>query len=185
MAKRFDYELEKAMDGAIMLLSKAFSESGHNPKPVILHSIRVGMTLFDHGYSRDIVLAGLLHDILEDTNYPSEDLQKHFGVNVAKIVQAATLALSISDKREQNMDVFLRCRSAGFDALIVKCADILDNIDYFVPTPGYEAMAEILMQKYHDFLNVASDGIGSEPIFSALKAKVAHAEKLMDELQSK
>ena len=184
MEKRFDYELEKAMDEAIMVLSKAFSEPGHNEKPVTLHSIRVGTGLFDRGYSRDIVLAGLLHDILEDTDYPAKLVEEKFGGHVAKLVCAATLDPSISDKQERERDVFLRCHDLGFDALVVKCADILDNIDYFKPTPGYEALCERLMQKYRDFLEIAADMIGSEAIFQELKAQVSHAEQLIAEFSA-
>ncbi len=179
MEKRFDHDLEKAMDEAIMFLSKAFSKSGRNSKPVIMHSIRTGMELFNRGYSKDIVLAGLLHDILEDTDCSKEHLEEAFGSRIASLVDAATFDRSIPGKRERNLDVFLRCRKLGFDALIVKCADILDNIDYFTPTPGYEDLCEMLMQKYHDFLDISRDMIGSEPLFADLETKVRHAEQLM------
>ncbi len=185
MQKRFDYELEKAMDGAIMCLSQAFSRSGHNSKPVILHSIRVGMCLFDRGYNREIVLAGVLHDILEDTDLPLETLRDQFGCKIADMVCAATFDRSIPDKRERNRDMFLRCRELGFETLVVKCADVLDNMDYFVPTPGYEALAEILMDKYHDFLRIAEDLLAGEPIFTELKEKVRHAEQLMADYASR
>ncbi len=179
MEKRFDYELEKAMDEAIMVLSRAFSESGHNEKPVILHSIRVGMTLFDLGYPKHIVLAGLLHDILEDTDFSAEDLRRRFGADVASIVSAVTFDPTISSKREQTEELFLRCRHQGFEALVVKCADILDNIDYFIPTPGYEDLASILLDKYLLFLNVGATTLAREPVYAMLTDKVRHAESLM------
>ncbi len=185
MQKRFDYELEKAMDSAIMFLSQAFSQSGHNAKPVILHSIRVGMGLFDRGYDRDIVLSGLLHDILEDTDLPLQALRDQFGCKIADMVCAATFDRSIPDKRERNRDMFLRCRELGFEALVVKCADVLDNIDYFVPIPGYEALAEMLMEKYHDFLGIAEDMLAREPVFMELQEKVRHAEQQMADFTSR
>ncbi len=179
MQKRFDYELEKAMDSAVMCLSMAFAKSGRNRKPVIMHSIRVGMCLFDQGYSKEIVLAGLLHDILEDTDFPLHALQEQFGSAVADMVLAATFDCAIPDKRERNQDVFRRCKTLGFDALTVKCADILDNIDYFVPTPGDEELDAMLMEKYRDFLGIAEDVLAEQPIFLHLQDKVRQAEELM------
>ena len=56
------------VEKAIKYLVDAIKQSGHNPKPVILHSIRVGLFLFNQNYNQDIVIAAILHDILEDTD---------------------------------------------------------------------------------------------------------------------
>ncbi len=180
MEKRIDYELEKEMDRAIMLLARAFDASGHNAKPVILHSIRVGMALFNAGYGKTVVLAGLLHDLLEDTDITARELEAHFGEELTRVVEAVSFDPEIRSKREQNEDVFRRCRAYGFDALAVKCADIADNIDYFVPTPGYEELAQILLEKYHSFLLTAEPVLLGEPMLDTLKAKVARADALME-----
>ncbi len=184
MKKRISYEIEKSMDDAIIYLSHHFNESGHNSKPVILHSIRVGMTLFSNGYSKDIVIAGLLHDIIEDTDLSETELRSKYGNQVTDIVCAATFNPLIETKIEREKDVFLRCKRHGFGALIVKCADILDNIDYFVPTRGYEELAKILIEKYHLFLSISKDVLEREEIYKQLCDKVLHAEHLMDEFNN-
>lgn len=54
------------IEEAIKFLVFTVQESGMNPKPVILHSIRVWLNLQNLGYDKDVVVAAILHDILED-----------------------------------------------------------------------------------------------------------------------
>lgn len=86
------------MDKAIEHLAISYKKTGHNTKPVILHSIRVGLKLFDKGYSEDIVLAGILHDIVEDTETSIEDVEIIFGTKIAQIVLATSFNKEITDK---------------------------------------------------------------------------------------
>lgn len=180
MEKRIGYKLEKAIDNAIIYLAQAFSASGHNEKPVISHSFRVGMMLFNYGYSRKIVLAGILHDIIEDTDVSADDLEKEYGFEIANMVSAVSFNAKIVSPKEQNLDVFHRCQEYGVDALIVKCADIIDNIDYFVPTPGYEELALFLVDKYHSFFEIAKVFLANEELFRIFEDKIHHVDSLMN-----
>jgi len=160
-----DSILEKKMDAAIITLSLAFNTSGENKKPVILHSIRVGMNLYKYGYDADIVLSGILHDILEDTKYDENKLADEYGKAVANIVKATSFNPSIKDKISSNKDMFRRCKLHGNKALIVKCADLIDNMPYvyLVETKNVE-LKSMLAAKYRDFTAYA-DEIKNEPIF--------------------
>jgi hypothetical protein len=62
------------IDRAIRFLSAAIERSGHNLKPVVLHSVRVGLILDEYRYGWEVVVAGVLHDILEDTAETAEEL---------------------------------------------------------------------------------------------------------------
>jgi GTP pyrophosphokinase len=72
-----------------------------NTKPVLLLSIRVGIYLLENKYSEDIVLAGFLHDILEDTNIAPVEIQNIFGKNVLELITANTKNTSIVDKQKE------------------------------------------------------------------------------------
>ena len=62
MSKLLNVKFEKA----VRLLVEHFPPSDESSrKPVLFHDIRVGVYLYEHGYSEDIVLAGLLHDAIE------------------------------------------------------------------------------------------------------------------------
>jgi len=60
--RSFDYDFDRAL----VFMAKTIDACGHNPKPLVLHSTRVGMCLYNYGYGRDVVLTGVLHDLIED-----------------------------------------------------------------------------------------------------------------------
>lgn len=62
------FECEKA----ISFLCKYMVNDGWK-KPSLFHSIRVGTHLFEQGYEKNIVIAGFLHDIIEDGVNVSEE----------------------------------------------------------------------------------------------------------------
>src|SRR4030065_106782 len=88
-------------------------------KPVVLHSIRVGMYLYNRAYPKDIVIAGILHDLLEDTDVSFNDIKEKFGEKIARLVQACSFDAAIKDKKEQYNEVFARCLKEGKEALLV------------------------------------------------------------------
>jgi (p)ppGpp synthase/HD superfamily hydrolase len=117
---------------AIRLLVEHFPVSDETSrKPVLFHDIRVGVYLYECGYSEDIVLAGLLHDALEWSSASRELLLKEFGENVVRLVLASTKDDSILDKQEKTNELITRCVQNGEEALIVKCADILDSFKWY------------------------------------------------------
>jgi (p)ppGpp synthase/HD superfamily hydrolase len=156
--------MDSAIEKAITFLVTADSTSGHNPKPVIVHSIRVGFYLFKKEYSEPIVLAGILHDILEDTKVTGKDLEKAFGEQVTKLVKANSFNVGIKDYQERYQNVFERCRSTGKEAIIVKAADILDNAIFFL-------VAEEQLIKVKTFLTIAKNMINEEIVFKELQKR--------------
>ena len=55
--------------------------------PYIAHPVAVGMILQKAGYSEEMVAAGILHDTVEDTDITMEDIEREFGLEVARIVE--------------------------------------------------------------------------------------------------
>lgn len=58
--------------------------------PYVIHCVEVAANLERLGFEESVVIAGLLHDILEDTAIPPEWLEERFGREVLEIVQALT-----------------------------------------------------------------------------------------------
>ena len=127
MEKLFGIECEKA----IHFLCKHMPPSEELVKPTLFHCIRVGVYLYNHGYSKDIVLAGILHDSIEDTSITEEMLTNEFGDNVAFLVSANTKDKSIQNQSDRIEALIKQCIQHGEDALIVKAADVIDNCKYF------------------------------------------------------
>jgi len=158
------------MNSAIEFLALSLNATGHNSKSVLLHSIKVGFYLYEMGYSKDIVLAGLLHDILEDTETPINNLHDKFDSNVAKIVSATSFNTSINDKTEQFQDMFNRCLKCGKEALIVKAVDIMDNSSYIHLVTDRKTR-DWLLFKMKSFINISKEMIQDEEIWSDLNKK--------------
>lgn len=156
--------LNKQVERAIKFLVKSFEESGANPKPVILHSIRVGMILYDLGEGEEVVLAGFLHDVVEDTSISIEEVEQEFGARVAELVHVNTFdeaCAKISEKVECYKKAYREIKKVGRDAIIVKCADTLENSDYF-EFAGSEEMAKYCRKKMKDLIDMATEEVGEE-----------------------
>ena len=171
-------DLEKKMNDTLHFVSKMLDESGHNTKPVLLHSFKVAMTLYSFNYKEDIVIAGILHDLIEDTDVTYDIILKEYGKNIADIVKAVSFNPKIEDKLEQAKIMFTNCVEFGYDALIVKCADLLDNIN-FVKLVSDKIIQEKLLKKYKLFLEMSETQIKKEFIYINLKERY---EKILNEL---
>lgn len=122
---------QKRIEKAIILASSKFAMLHDLIKPTLLHSIRVGSWLYFHGYETNIVIAGFLHDIIEDTNVTEQSIRDDFGIEVASIVIANTKNTNITEKKARNDELIKRCLESSEKASIVKAADILDNYKYY------------------------------------------------------
>jgi len=95
--------------------------------PYIYHPIATGFILKEAGFSDDIVIAGILHDTLEDTNVLEDEIKKFFGEKILSII------LNSSENKELNWEerkkVYIKQISMGsIEAKAVATADKLQNI---------------------------------------------------------
>jgi (p)ppGpp synthase/HD superfamily hydrolase len=58
--------------------------------PFVTHPMEVAYLLHDAGYEDEVVAAGVLHDVLEDTDADHDELADRFGQRVADLVEAVT-----------------------------------------------------------------------------------------------
>ncbi len=123
--------IEESLENAIRFLVPKFPDARELIKPTAFHSIRVGTYLYENWYGESICLAGMLHDIIEDTNVTKEELKEKYWEEVYDLVLANTKNMDIADKDERNLDMINRCAQSE-ETLIVKCADIMDNYRYRV-----------------------------------------------------
>lgn len=169
-------EEDKEIERALRYLVHSFESSGDNPKPVILHSTRVGMNLYDREYEERIVIAGLLHDLLEDTDVTSDEIRSKFGTDVAEIVEATSFDDNIDDYLERCYDIYKKCFELGRSAVVVKAADILDNSDYY-GLGDSEALQKNQLKKMEYFIDKSEPYIGEEDIFQELNDKFPIVKK--------
>lgn len=102
-------------------------------EPYIIHPIAVAVILIDLGMDTDTVCAGLLHDVVEDTDTTVEALKKEFGSDVALMVDGVTklTKLNFSTKEEtqaENVRKMLLAMAKDIRVIIIKLADRLHNM---------------------------------------------------------
>ena len=123
-------EEQRYIEKAIEFMVKNYHSSEYNSKPAILHSIKVGLKLLNYNYELNIIIAGILHDILEDTEVSYNELTNEFNQEITEIVMANTFDSTIEERFEQGKELIQRCVKYGKKAMIVKTSDRLDNIEF-------------------------------------------------------
>ena len=171
-------EIDKQIEEAIKFLVFAIENSGKNPKPVILHSIRVGIHLYNFGYDRDIVIAAILHDVIEDTDVKIEELESRFGQKIARLIGANSFDKGIINRTKRYKENFERCRKTGKNALIVKAADLFDNADYYHLAPTKE-LVKWLLGKLKYFIDHYKDELKEEVVYQSLVKKYEMIAKVL------
>lgn len=169
------YQTSKEIEKAIIFLVRAINDSGNNPKPVILHSVLVGLSLAEFGYPTYIIQAGILHDVIEDSNTDIKIIREKFGDKVAAIVSACTYDHSIQDKAERYKDAIKRAAEIGKEALIVMASDLIQNEPYY----NQNDFSQYPWDKMRYFIKFAEPILKNELIWKGLekiKQKIYAAE---------
>ena len=102
-------------------------------EPYLVHPLAVAEILADLRMDPVTVVSGLLHDVLEDTGTPREEVERLFGADVAHVVDGVTKLsrLAFSSRAEAQAESFRKMLLAMADDLrviIVKLADRLHNM---------------------------------------------------------
>jgi guanosine-3',5'-bis(diphosphate) 3'-pyrophosphohydrolase len=114
----------------------AFEHKGqvrHSGEPYLVHPLEVADLLADMKLDVVAIAAGLLHDIVEDTQTPIERIQELFGPDVAHVVEGVTKlgAIKFSSSEERQAENFRKMLLAMVDdirVILVKLADRLHNM---------------------------------------------------------
>lgn len=148
-SKYNDTIIIKAYEIASNLHKGQFRKSG---EPYIIHPIAVAMILANFGMDNETVTAGLLHDVVEDTDYTREQLVEDFDEKIAALVDGVTKLGNISyDSKEaiqaENFRKMFLAMSKDIRVLIIKLADRLHNmrtLEYMPPEKRYAKAMETL-----------------------------------------
>ena len=161
----FEYDRHE-IERALFFLSDALQDSGHNTKPVLLHSIQVAEMLWERGYPQDVVTAAVLHDVVEDTDITIDDVAQSFGHQVARYVDA----LTVSDTQDV-MQSFARTAELGGDVLSIRAADLIQNSYYY-----HLASADMQKQLRDKFVYFME--LSGELLDEALASELSEAYRL-------
>ena len=136
--------ITKAVEFAIYAHRNQLRKGG---QPYIIHPLSVGFILQSAGYDEAVVVAGILHDIIEDTEHTEEDIKREFGEQVARLVMGVTLDNSVLSRQERVQKYFDGVQRSGNDVKAVCAADLLDNRRALLNALEQEAD---IWHKFHD-----------------------------------
>jgi (p)ppGpp synthase/HD superfamily hydrolase len=91
--------------------------------PFVTHPVEVACLLHEAGYSDEVVAAGVLHDVLEDTDAELSEIEAQFGPRVAELVAAVSDDPAIEDRAERKAALRRQVARAGECAAAVFAAD--------------------------------------------------------------
>jgi GTP pyrophosphokinase len=117
-----------ALEEALIFASAAHAgQRRKSGEPYIVHPIETATILAELRMDTDTVIAGLLHDTVEDTDVSAPDIRRRFGNGVANIVEGVTDGpKGVPDKT--NQCALLLAMSMDWRIVVVKLADRLHNM---------------------------------------------------------
>lgn len=154
----------------ISLIEKAFrlADEAHKTQvrksgePYIIHPLCVAIILADLEMDKETIAAGLLHDVVEDTIYTSDEIKEQFGEDVALLVDGVTKLQSLQlgdnvgtmdkDKEKlemqaENLRKMFLAMAKDIRVIIIKLADRLHNmrtLKYMTPEKQQRIARETL-----------------------------------------
>jgi len=125
-----------------------------NGSPFISHPYAVALILSNYTSNEDIIIAGLLHDTLEEVpGYTIKDLERDFGDKIAQIVKQVTEEEEPGDETlrrrtwQKRKEGYLdNIRNANCEALMVCCADKIHNLTSLID--DYKEVGEDLWKEF-------------------------------------
>lgn len=136
---------EERVEEAVKLLARALDDNPRRgKKPVLIHSLRVGFLLMAFDAPTDVVIAGILHDMMEKTPITSSQLTRRFGPDVAAMVAATTNDPRLRDPLDRYENSVIRCAEYGEGALLVRASDLIDNCDRMLHASRLGRMEKLL-----------------------------------------
>ncbi len=97
-------------------------------KPYIVHPFTVGMMLSKINWNEETIIAGILHDVIEDTDVTIDELRKEFGDRVVEIVEGVTEPDKDAEWEERKKHTLETLPNKSIEIKLVSCADKLHNI---------------------------------------------------------
>jgi (p)ppGpp synthase/HD superfamily hydrolase len=160
----------------------AFAASHHDGQtrdlddtPFVTHPVEVACLLHEAGYSDEVVAAGVLHDVLEDTDVERGELEERFGSEVARLVAAVSDDPAIEDHAERKAALRRQVAAAGDCAVAVFAADKVSKARELRARTGYgrfERKDEARIEHYRASLEMLDDLMPRHQLVDRLRTEL-------------
>jgi (p)ppGpp synthase/HD superfamily hydrolase len=120
--------MDKAIQTAAVYHQNQYRKNPERKIPYVSHPYAVGLMLMRLGYPEDVIVAGLLHDTVEDTTLKLDEIRKEFGDRVADLVVETSEADKTLPWEERKKRYIEHLRTASREAKAISCCDKLHNM---------------------------------------------------------
>jgi GTP diphosphokinase / guanosine-3',5'-bis(diphosphate) 3'-diphosphatase len=140
-------------EGDSKIIKKAFNVSNEAHKemrrksgePYIYHPLEVALICVEEiGLGTTSIVAALLHDVVEDTDWELEDIEKEFGTKVMQIIDGLTKISGVfeygSSQQAENFRKMLLTLSDDVRVILIKIADRLNNMRTLDSMPRHKQL---------------------------------------------
>jgi len=153
------------VDTDLVRLAYEFAKKAHegqkrkSGEPYISHSLGTAMTLARYHLDQDTIIAGLLHDVPEDTDYSLDDVKREFGDDVAHLVEGITKLGKLKyrgiERYIENLRKMFIAMASDIRVIFIKFADRLYNLRtlYALPPKKQERIARETLEIYAPIAN--------------------------------
>src|SRR4051794_27653437 len=182
-------------DAALALAARAHRDQLRKGTdlPYIAHPVHVSIILIRYGFGEDLAIAGLLHDVVEDTDTSLALIAAEFGDDVARLVAAVSETKSADGSElpweQRKAEKLAHLDAAGPDVAALKAADAIHNLRSIVA--DIESAGPVVWERfkrgpgptlgyYHAILGPVRMKLGAHPIVAELADAVAELERVAD-----
>jgi (p)ppGpp synthase/HD superfamily hydrolase len=133
---RYTEKIGQAIEKAAVLHKDQVTK-GDGKTPFIVHVVKVMVLVGEYTDDENTIIAAVLHDTIEDTNYTLDELEKDFGKQVREIVAGVT-----EDKLDKNgnkrpwltrkKDYIKNLEKDSQESLLISAADKIANTESFI-----------------------------------------------------
>ena len=172
-----------------------------------MHPFSVAKILVSLGMDSESIAAGLLHDVIEDTEISAEQVEKEFGSAVLTLVDGVTklgkLPISAKEQQSENLRKMLIAMAQDIRVIIIKLADRLHNMRTIDAKPE-QRQRDISLETIEVFAPIAHrlgirgvkeeledlsiahlDPVGYGEIENLLSVQKQYREKLLDDIKDR
>ena len=137
-------QIEEAIEVAAEAHQGQYRKGTHTP--YITHPYAVGLILMEAGCTESVIIAGILHDTVEDTDLTLDFIRKRFGGYIANIVDDCSedKALRWRARKTERIEAL---RTASPEVCTVTCADKLHNLRTIISE--YDAIGDSVWDRFH------------------------------------
>ena len=124
-----DPETREAVIFAIQKHDGKYRKHPTKKIPYVTHCINVGEKLQKAGFGKDTVIAGILHDTVEDTDTTYKELEKKFGSRVSHLVQEVSHSKKNVSWEEKQISYLKHILHSSIDSKAISSFDKIDNMN--------------------------------------------------------